>query len=258
MKRHIETDIDGCLLRGYLEYPEDPPGPYPLLVMFHGFTGDCTETNFLFARLARMLCQQGIGTLRLSFPGSGESEGEFSDVSCKVWGEVGVRIFGYARTISGVDPAAMGLLGMSLGGAAAVLASKELSLQVKTLILLAPAFEYAVKYQDLFGDEDKAYRGNLMIRRHFVQDEASADFKAALEAFPNPVRFIHGAEDTSVSPEVSIKYAEYPKNRQLILIPGANHAFDDHLALAMLETAVLQAAAGLKSVNGIQAQETPW
>lgn len=46
--------------------------------MLHGFTGNKTETHFLYTRLARQLATQGIAALRFDFAGSGDSQGEFA------------------------------------------------------------------------------------------------------------------------------------------------------------------------------------
>lgn len=244
MKKHIEAKIEENILRGYLEIPDEGESDFPLLVMFHGFTGDCTENYFMFSRLASQLKNKGIATLRLSFPGSGESDGDFSYVSCKTWGETAKKIFDFAKTIENIDKSRMGILGLSMGGAAATVASKELNGEFKLLILIAPAFRYAVKYADQFKDPktEVSFKGNLPIKRHFIEDEKTADYSSILRQTECPVRFIHGTGDTSVSFEVSKEHSGYPKDSSLVPIQNATHAFDDPDSFNTLLGEVLKAA----------------
>ncbi|MCK4258489.1 MAG: alpha/beta fold hydrolase [Halanaerobiales bacterium] len=52
----------------------------PLIVMIHGFCGDRIDTRRIFVRFARQLVKEGFHVLRVDLPGSGLSEGTFSDV----------------------------------------------------------------------------------------------------------------------------------------------------------------------------------
>ncbi|MFB0919235.1 MAG: alpha/beta fold hydrolase [Clostridiaceae bacterium] len=244
MKKHIETKIEGNILRGYFETPDDGKSNYPLIVLFHGFTGDCTENLFMFARLAGQLKNKGIATLRLSFPGSGESDGDFSYVSCKTWGETAKKIFEFAKALPNIDLSRIGILGLSMGGAAATIAAEELKKDFKLLILIAPAYRYAVKYQEEFSDPETetAYKGNLAIKRHFIDDEKTANYVNILKQMVCPVRFIHGTGDTSVPFSVSELYSKYPKDSVLVPIANATHAFDDPKSFNALVDEVLRAA----------------
>jgi dienelactone hydrolase len=88
----------------------------PGVIFFHGFTGDRMESHWIFVKCARALAQAGIASLRFDFYGSGESDGDFREVTLR--GEisdarVAVEFF---RRQKGIDPQRVGLLGISLGG----------------------------------------------------------------------------------------------------------------------------------------------
>lgn len=247
-KTHLEVPVQGAILRGYLDEPAAPE-PHPLLIMFHGFTGDCTEAKFLLTRLARHLAGAGIACLRLSFQGSGESDGDFERTSCLGQAREGEAILDFARTLPAVDASRIALLGMSMGGCAAALLARDRQEHLKGLILLAPAFRYVEKYRARYGADGFYWHGNLKVGRNFLEDGLTSDFKGALQALRIPVAFFHGTEDTSVVPDVSREYSTYPEDAELTLIEGTDHAFDTRQGFAELQNGVESAAKRMLNLN---------
>ena len=90
-------------------------GPWPLVILLHGFTGWKEEEHI--QALAYNLCQVGIAALRFDAPGSGESSGTWTD---------DYRMSGYLETVPevksfaiehlAVDPHRLGIWGHSMGG----------------------------------------------------------------------------------------------------------------------------------------------
>lgn len=241
IKTPIEVLINGSMLRGYLDRP-DTPGPHPLLIMFHGFTGDATEAKFLLSRLAKGLTHLGIASLRLSFSGSGESDGDFYDTSCLRQAREGEAILDFARSLPEVDTSRIALLGMSMGGCASTLVAGSRQDQLKGLILLAPAFRYVEKFRTVYQEADHFWHGNLKVGRSFLEDGLDADFKAALRSLLVPVCFFHGTQDTSVDPQVSQEFSGYSKHHELTFIAGTDHGFDTKEGYLELKHGVESAA----------------
>src|SRR5215831_11612603 len=81
----------------------------PGVVFFHGFTGDRMESHWIFVKCARALARHGIASLRFDFYGSGESDGEFSEVTLP--GEVSdaETAVSFFRGQRGIAPDALGL-----------------------------------------------------------------------------------------------------------------------------------------------------
>lgn len=238
MKEHIELILEGKTLRGYLDTPAGE-GPHPLVIFFHGFTGDCTEKKFLFPRLADLLAGAGIASLRLSFLGSGESDGEFQAVSLNDQARQGRVILELARNHPAIDPERIALLGMSMGGCVAAMLAAERQQDLCGLILLAPAFRYAEKYRSRYGRDNIYWHGSLPVGRTFLEDAVSADFKSLLQELRIPVRFFHGTADTSVPPAVSMEFSSYPADSSLTLIDGTDHGFDTRTGFDELARGVL-------------------
>ncbi|HEY3340638.1 MAG TPA: alpha/beta fold hydrolase [Anaerolineae bacterium] len=91
-------------------------GPHPVVMMLHGLTGEMTGPHRLFVHAARAFAAQGIAVFRFDMRGSGESEGEFQDMTLA--GEV-LDAQAALEWLIGrpeIDAARVGVLGLSLGG----------------------------------------------------------------------------------------------------------------------------------------------
>jgi alpha/beta superfamily hydrolase len=110
-----------------------PNRPTPAVVLFHGFTGHRMEAHGIFVKCSRALAKAGIASLRFDFYGSGESDGEFREMTLR--GEIadGRAAVDFLRGQAGIDPERVGLLGLSLGGAVA--ATLAPSVHAKVLVL---------------------------------------------------------------------------------------------------------------------------
>ena len=75
-----KVEIDsarGIKIQAVLDLPADmPEAGYPLVVFAHGFQGSKEESG-AFTDVAKGLAEQGIASLRLDFPGCGESQEDF-------------------------------------------------------------------------------------------------------------------------------------------------------------------------------------
>lgn len=242
-KRYVEVQSRGLTLRGYLELPDgmSAEAPVPLLVMFHGFTGTLSEKHFVLSRLSRRVVEAGVVTLRLDFGGSGESDGEFIDVTPRTEVEDGQAILAYGCCLPEVDPARVGLFGFSLGGFVAVnVAAREQS-RLKRLILMSPGMITHKKMERMFAETGEAGRGALRVCREFVSDGDSLDPLTAARTFQKPVSIVQGTRDLAVPPDTAVAYQEAFANADLTLIEGADHAYDRPDWFEGLSCAVVEA-----------------
>lgn len=139
-KRYVEVKSCDLTLRGYLELPDgaSSESPVPLLVMFHGFTGTLSEKHFVLSRLSRRVVASGVATLRFDFGGSGESDGEFINVTPLTEVEDGQAILAFGCGLPEVDQERVGLFGFSLGGFVAINVAAREQDRLKRLVLLSP------------------------------------------------------------------------------------------------------------------------
>jgi dipeptidyl aminopeptidase/acylaminoacyl peptidase len=225
----------GALLAGTLHLP---PGRSrcPAVALFHGFTGQRCEPNFIFVRLSRRLEEVGIASLRFDFRGSGESEGEFEDMT--PLGEVsdGRAALRQLRNVKRIDPKRLGILGFSLGGlVAALVAAKEPAL--KSVVLWAAVARpertrrgnLTIRQQAILEKTGRLDIGGMYAGRAFWRERGKIDPLAALARSKAPVLIVHGTGDKSVPYSDSTLFLRTARARGIraerLPVDGANHVF---------------------------------
>jgi dienelactone hydrolase len=112
----LQLTIDDRIV-GTLARPRDARN-FPAVLLLHGFASHRDEVGDLFKRLASMLASHGIVSLRIDFPGSGDSPGLFvSNISARV--DAAASAYRYLAGIPEVDMSRIGVLGFSMGGVTA-------------------------------------------------------------------------------------------------------------------------------------------
>ncbi|MGQ9778760.1 MAG: GNAT family N-acetyltransferase [Bacillota bacterium] len=230
----VELLTGRLILRGMIHRPT-AAGRYPAVVLYHGFTGQKTEKNFLFVRFSRALSALGFVCVRFDFSGSGESDGDFAEMTFS--GEVAEakQILDYTLGLPFVDPARVCLVGLSMGGAIASIVAGDEPSKVRALVLWAPAGNMpqlmkALETPERLADLEKHGRidiGGLWLGRSFLTDLAGWDIYGRAGGFPGPVLIIHGDADAVVPITASYRYKEiYGPRATLHVIPGGDHTFN--------------------------------
>lgn len=232
MENLVAFQNQGQNIYGMLHLPQGS-GPCPAVVLLHGFTGHRSESHFIFTKQARHLARHGIAALRFDFRGSGESEGDFADMTIE--GEISdaVAALDWLSARPEIDPARLGVLGLSLGGlVAACLAGRDS--RVRALVLWAAPANLA----DVFtkGAENAPRPpmpqpkgvdiGGLVVGHAFIREVMTIRPLDEIRRFAGPTLVAHGTADQSVPPKDAHEYMNVltgPKS--LLLVNGADHTF---------------------------------
>lgn len=179
----------------------------PAIVMCHGFAGNRIGQFRLYVLLAQKLAEVGIASLRFDFRGSGESEGDFSQMT--VAGEVSdaLKALEFIESHPQINADRIGILGNSFGGAVAVLASCR-NKKVKSLALLAALFNsnlWKSRWEALKTADDTSKKElHRLLDEHtlapgFLKEFFQLDIEMALKSVADlPMLHIHSEKDERV------------------------------------------------------------
>jgi esterase/lipase len=206
--------------------------------MFHGFTGHKSETHRLFVQIARALCNIGFVVLRFDFRGSGDSEGDFENMT--VPGEVSdaEQAITFLSELPEVDDKIIGVIGLSMGGrVASILASKDN--RVKFVVLYSAALlPSKQRFLDGLNSEsvEKLEKGEAIslnngwyMRKPFFDTLDSPVPHDVMGKIRVPVLIVHGDSDQVVPMEGAVKGYEIVKSlnikNELHIVKGGDHVF---------------------------------
>jgi len=193
-----------------------------LVILCHGFTGNKAESGRLFVQTARALQKAGINALRFDFMGSGDSSGEFNQMSPNSQIQDALDVLAWARR----RYKKIALLGLSFGGGTVICAAHQARVRPDALLTWSsvPSFRWwRAKPQP--GEEPLP--GNpLRTGKRFWTDRPKVDVPEAYVALDVPRLQIQGDNDI---PEFRERFAAFcPQNNSQVrhlVLPGADHVF---------------------------------
>ena len=235
METFASLRVGGQSVYGMLHLPDNPPPTHghPSVLILHGFTGNRAGDHRLLPLLSRYLQRLGVASLRIDFRGSGDSEGDFSEMTVTREVEDAAAAMAYLRQYPGIDPQRAMLLGFSMGGMVAALSAPEL--QPHRLALWAPALPdlWLPLLTGGFVPPVVSDHGGWPIGREFLLEMPRLKPLDAVKRWGGVARVFHGDQDTAVVPEIGVRYAQ-ALGCDAVAIPGANHTFDSLEAVDML------------------------
>ena len=211
---------------GMLHLPEGTPTAG--VVMCHGFTGSKSEAHRLFVTTARDFCAHGLAVLRFDFRGSGDSAGEFRDMTIAREIEDAQAAFAFLAARPEVEPSRLGLLGLSMGGCvAACLAGREPG--VKALVLWAATAHPDRIFDRMFpqlGEADWIDMNGWGLGRAFLEDARRQQPLREIKNYCGPALVVHGMNDQSVPTSDAADYtAALGEHALLHYVEEADHTF---------------------------------
>ena len=207
-----------------------------MVVLGHGVTGN-KDRPFL-VELAKNLGNTGIPTIRFSFSGNGNSDGEFTQST------ISKEIEDLASVLDVLDNYTICYVGHSMGGAVGVLSASQDN-RIKLLVSLAGMVETKAFAQREFGDvtPDKGFMWDeptCPLSQAYMDDLTQINTVVdCASKISVPWLLVHGTEDDVVPIEDSQKiYAQANAPKELLTIEDANHVFSDDALSPMVEKVV--------------------
>ncbi len=236
MQKAIEIKSNDLTLRGMLHTPGQINGKIPAIIILHGFGGNKTGPHFMFVQFSRILAANGIASVRFDFAGSGESDGEFINMTLSGELEDAKNILKYVKSLEFVNTQKIGIVGFSMGGAVASVLAGINGKDVQALCLWAPAGNMAdIVHHHFIGEGHRAFleKGyhdfeGLLIGKAFVEDLNKQDIYRIASEYKGEKLLLHGNHDEVVSLSASEKYmAHYDGKAELTVVDGADHLFSN-------------------------------
>lgn len=263
----VNIDHMGYNIVGTLAMP-DGEGPFPIILLFHGFTGQRHELpvtgteDSMYGRTARMLGERGYASLRIDFLGSGESDGAWEDTTFSGQIADALVALGYASGLEGIDAERIAIIGLSQGGLVASGTAAAAADQIDTVILWSPVSSPPSTYGGLLGTEwimaglasgGEAVTGTLSwgaeiaLRTAFYEEIYTVDPVAELATYGGPVQVVVGSKDNIVypQPQAGQVYLNYHDGVEQLVVLDGDHIFDIFVHEAVLDEAIHWALAWL-------------
>ena len=237
----------GAPLRGFVDLP-DRPGPWPVVVLCHGFKGFCTWG--FHPPLAELLAARGLAAVRFNFRGSGMAPGDElvtdpeafrADTYTAELGELLALLERLGDLDADLDPGHLALLGHSRGGGVALLAAAHSDWRERLRALVT---WNAIGRCDRWGEREKAAwraQGELPVAnartgqrlalglpllQEIESRAAELDLAAAAARRRAPWLLLHAEEDEAVLvAEGRALAAAAAAPAELVELPGTGHTF---------------------------------
>lgn len=220
---------DGVNIYGRLYLPKNLPGKKKAVILSHGLAGNYRDVT----KYAQYLAGQGYVAYAFDYPG-GAKNGCSTGV-----GQLNMSIFteeqnlktvlNAVRNRSDVDRYQVSLLGESQGGAVSAMLASKYPKEVKSLILLYPAFsitDYAqAAFKSINRVPDTLNLFGFTVGKNYFAKLFNYDLLKSATKYNGPVLIMHGTDDIIVPETYSEKANKKFKHSKLYIFKHTGHDF---------------------------------
>jgi len=250
METPVVFESKGQQIVGMLHVPEGR-GRFPAALLIHGFTGTRVEPHRMFVKISRALAEHGVASLRFDCRGSGDSAGDFEDVTIRSEVTDSLEAIKFLARHKRVNSRRLALIGMSMGGAVAAHVVARERHRIKSLVLLAPVAEGEGILDDLSTPEAVSSLAETGITDHdgnlvgvaFIRQFAEMKPLREVVKCQCPTLIVHGSKDQTVPPSHADLYEHALQTHRRVVkkvvVPGADHTFNKHIWESRLITEIV-------------------
>lgn len=227
---------DGINLCGLLTSPgKNSKGA---VILSHGITVEKNEAGF-YTKLAKLLAENDLTSLRFDFRGHGESSGKSWEMTIK--GEI-YDLEAAVKVLQSKGFKKIALIGTSFGAGIVTLYARRYPSMVSSIALLCPVLDYKRTFlepetewaQEWFTPEtisNAAKTGKLNLDGFQLGNDLLKEFRRfkpaeTLLKLKVPALIIHGTGDSMVPYSVAKYYGERYHRGTFLPIKGADHGFE--------------------------------
>lgn len=244
-----ETSVDVSIQNGTRAVPAtivipDGEGPFPVVVMNHGHGGGRQE-NGGFGGIAKALADRGILTIRMDFPGSGDSKEPFTEGYLSNMISDSNASLHYVLDNYPADAERLGIFGYSMGGRIALTIGGSPDNPYRAMALLAPSADWGKEmmigflggqagfdqlYKEASGDKGYAefvtqWGQTQNLSKQWFDEMLASKPLDGIGAYKGAMIVLSGDKDNVVSPAVAKSVvAAYPA-ATFVTVPDADHGY---------------------------------
>ncbi len=233
----------------------------PYVIICHGHGGSRSENGGLDA-IARGLAEKGIASIRMDYPGCGDSKEQFRNNNLTNMIQYTEDAMKYMDNHYAVNKDSVGIFGYSMGGRISLemLANKKYNF--KAICLLAPAADTedlkklfggtenwellkktAQESKDGYVDFTTIYGQKQELSTKWFADLEEKDFTTLMQevkkSYNGPSMVIYAVDDIAVSPSISKGVAEMLGSK-VILTPEDGHSYGFYSDKAYVKRIVVE------------------
>lgn len=234
----LDGDQGAVQLAASIDVPAAPPPPWPVVVLFHGFSGHKIGRSYHFVEFGRRLAARGIACVRFDHAGCGESTGDQTRMSLKTIERDGRAVWDWLRSGRRFDASRVALVGSSMGSLGALLVDRRAG--ARGLVFWAPVFDLKELVEGKVRDVDAVaamqllghvpYRG-IRLGQSYFDALGHADAAALLHSGRSPVLIVHSRDDEVVGVAHGRRMAEAARAAarpcEFLELDAATHDFHE-------------------------------
>ena len=241
----VVIDGDHGKLQAVIHKPQLKSGErVPMVLLCHGFMGN--KDGALENRIANLLSERGIASIRFDFNGHGQSEGRFQDMTVPNEIVDAKKVIDYVSALPYVSSVAIS--GHSQGGVVAAMTAGELgSDKIKAVVLLAPAAvlrDDAIRGSTMgatydpfnLGEYVELFRG-LKLGAEYIRTAFTLPIYETSAQYQGPALIIHGTGDRVVPYTYGERFHQIWPKSKLQIIDRADHGFSKEIEQVATSTA---------------------